>query len=106
MATKERTIYDDLAEEMSGNGEMDTATREKYTILMLKQIGRDISKIAALSDRVEKLERYSIILFCQRNPRTASIIGIVILVLINLWFFSGFRKAIFSFFGVPPELVP
>jgi hypothetical protein len=40
MATKERTIYDDLAEEMSGNGEMDTATREKYTILMLKQIGK------------------------------------------------------------------
>ena len=103
---KDRTIYDDLADEMADNGEMDTATREKYTILMLKQIGRDISKLTMVIRRVENLERYSIVLFCQKNPKTASIIAVLILILINFWFISDLRKFFLQLVGLPADLLP
>lgn len=103
---KEKTIYDDLTDEMESNGEMDQDTKDRYTLLMFKQIGRDISKLTTMNKRIEKLERYSIILFCQRHPKAAAIIAVLILVIINSWLVKDFRKFFLQMLGLPGELVP
>lgn len=44
--------------------------------------------------------------FIQQNPRTAGILFAVILVTINLWFVSGFRRPLLIWLGIPSDLVP
>lgn len=103
---KEKTIYDDITELLNGNSKLDRDTKDRYMLLALKQIGRDIGKIGDLKDRVEKLERYSIMYFVQNHPKIAIVIFIIIAVIINSWFISGFRKFFLQLLGFPADLLP
>jgi len=43
--------------------------------------------------------------FIKGNPKLASFMFMAILILMNLWFVSGFRRAILLLFHVPMEIV-
>ena len=96
--------------------------RERFTMLTLAQLGRDIKELKQIKEdvkrikaggshkeimlRLEILERYSIFMFAQRHPKWAIVIVILFLIFLNAWFVSGFRQAIFQLLGFPIDLIP
>lgn len=101
-----KTIYDDITDLLNGNGELDPEVRGRYTLIALREIGRDLKGLKKLEEKVEDLERKSIILFLQRHPTSSAIIVIAIFVLLNAWFVSEFRQTILQLLGLPKDLLP
>ena len=100
------TVYDDITDLLDGNGEVDPETRGRYTLLALREIGRDLEQVKGLEKRVETLERNSIIRFIKDNPKTSSFIIFLIFIAFNAWFVSDFRKTILVVLGLPEDLIP
>lgn len=101
-----QTIYDDITDLLDGNGSIDAETRGRYTLLALREIGRDLEQVKGLEKRVDKLERISIIRFIKENPKTSAFIIFLIFVGFNAWFVSDFRKTILLLLGLPKDLIP
>lgn len=80
------------------------AMRDVYN--EVRNLSDKLSSIDDLRRRVENLERKSIILWAEKHPKTAALLGAAVLTLINLWFVSDFRKAILVWMGLPPDLLP
>jgi hypothetical protein len=62
--------------------------------------------LKVLKTRIDTLERKSIILFIQKNPKTAAVIIVAIFVILNAWFVSDFRESILQLLGLPKDLIP
>ena len=44
--------------------------------------------------------------FARSNPKTAMTLAVIVMLIINMWFVSGWRRPLLIWLGIPPELVP
>ena len=102
----DKTIYDDITDLLDTNGNLDSELRGRYMLIALREIGRDLKDLKLLKDKVEELERVSIIRFMQKNPKTAALLVVAIFVVLNAWFVSDFRQIILQVLGLPKDLIP
>jgi len=101
-----KTIYDEITDLLDNNGKLDPELRGRYTLIALRNIGRDIEELKGLKPRVTALERVSIIMFMQLHPKWTAFIIVAIFMLLNAWFVSDFRHTILQVLGLPKDLLP
>ena len=99
-------IFDEISEILAGNGEVAQKTKDRLMLAGIRELFYLVKPIRDHERRISDLERKSLANLIEKHPKLALTTVVFILVLINLWFVSDFRKATLLILGFSPELVP
>jgi hypothetical protein len=106
-------LFEKIEELLEDCGELSLRQRDQILLAAMRdlhreilEIDRKVDELVALKERVVKLEEKSILMLIEKHPKAASFIIGIILLLVNLWFISDYRRAILKLLGLPTELAP
>jgi hypothetical protein len=83
---------------IESNGDFPAAKKEQLRWVVLRELYR---MVLPLSDKIEHLERWSILLWAGKNKAAAGVVVAVFFIILTLWHDVSWRPVIYKLLGIP-----
>jgi hypothetical protein len=102
----ENSLIEEINQILKEDRKIKSELRDRLLLACMLEIYQATRSLPEIQRRVERLESRSLLLLAEKHPKTAISVGVLLLVLSNLWMLGDVRRVILPLVGLPANLVP